>query len=216
MADPISAIGLVGMDLGYVAPLLDLVPGAARRLPPLGGFTDRAGLVAAGLPFAGTPVVTGTMDAWGGMFGTGVSAAGGAMYLSGTSEILGLVSPARVPTPGVVVFPDCRGVTLHAGPTQSGGASMMWLAGLLGQDLDGLSALASAVPEGEEVPLFLPHLQGERAPLWDAHARRAFLWLEAGHGAPHLACGDGMLANLMAQGPAEFSRTVSVETIETA
>ena len=28
-----------------------------------------------------------------------------AMYLSGTSEVLGLISPVRVPTPGVIVFP---------------------------------------------------------------------------------------------------------------
>lgn len=185
VADPISAIGLVGPDLAYVSPLLDLVPGAARRLPPLRDFASHAGAIAAGLPFAGVPVVTGTMDAWSGMFGVGVKAAGEAMYLSGTSEILGLVSPERVPTPGVVVFPDYGGITLHAGPTQSGGASMMWLAGLLGQDLRGLSGLAASAND-ERVPLFLPHLQGERAPLWDAHARGAFLGLEAGHGAPHM------------------------------
>lgn len=185
VSDPISAIGLVGTDLAYVRPLLDLVPGAEHRLPPLLGFSQRAGVISAGLPCAGVPVVTGTMDAWAGMFGVGVSSAGAAMYLSGTSEILGLISPARVPTPGVVVFPDYEGVTLHAGPTQSGGASIMWLSGLLGQDLAALSQLAASGAEAP--PLFLPHLQGERAPLWDIQARGIFLGLEAGHGAPHLA-----------------------------
>lgn len=188
VADPIAAVGLVGADLAYVAPLFDRVPGALGRMAPLHGFTDRAGIVADGLPFSGAPVIAGTMDAWSGMFGVGVSSLGEAMYLSGTSEILGLISPHRVPTPGVIVFPDYKRITLHAGPTQSGGASMMWLAGLLGKDLAELSALALAKPAGEDVPLFLPHLQGERAPLWDAHARGTFLGLEAGHGAPHLAC----------------------------
>ena len=97
---------------------------------------DRVGKVSAGFPCAGTPVVVGTMDAWGGMFGVGIHHPGRAMYLSGTSEILGIVSPSRVPTPGVIAFPTYDGITLHAGPTQSGGASMMWLGGLLGKDLD--------------------------------------------------------------------------------
>jgi xylulokinase len=38
-------------------------------------------------------------------------------------------------------------------------------------------------------PLFLPHLAGERAPLWDAQARGAFLGLEAGMGRAALARG---------------------------
>lgn len=188
VADPISAVGLVGTDLAYVAPLLGLVPGAMQRMPPLHDFTHQAGRIAAGLPFVGVPIVTGTMDAWGGMFGVGVKGAGEAMYLSGTSEILGLVSPERVPTPGVVVFPEYKGVTLHAGPTQSGGASMTWLSELLGQDLQDIVEISEAECDGR-APLFLPHLQGERAPLWDAHARGAFLGLEAGHGASHLARG---------------------------
>ena len=134
-ADPIASVGLVDRHLDYSTPLLDLVPGAAERLPPLQKFTHRVGKVSAGFPCAGTPVVVGTMDAWGGMFGVGIHHPGRAMYLSGTSEILGIVSPSRVPTPGVIAFPTYDGITLHAGPTQSGGASMMWLGGLLGKDL---------------------------------------------------------------------------------
>ena len=51
---------------------------------------------------------------------------------SGTSEVVGIVSRRRLPTPGVIAFPDCEGITLHAGPTQSGGASVAWLAGASG------------------------------------------------------------------------------------
>src|SRR5690606_15387474 len=66
-SDPVSAVGLTNAS-GYVAPLLDLVPGAAARLPPLFGFTHVAGRVGALLPGEGAPVVVGAMDAWGGMF----------------------------------------------------------------------------------------------------------------------------------------------------
>jgi xylulokinase len=121
------------------------------------------------------------------MFGVGVHETGSAMYLSGTSEIMGIVSPKRVPTPGVIAFPTYEGITLHAAPTQSGGASMMWLGNLLGKDLAELSALAVTLDPGEPVPLFVPHLQGERAPVWDSYARGVFIGIDASTGPSRLA-----------------------------
>ena len=186
-ADPIASIGMVGKDLAYLKPLLDIVPGSEARLPPLRKFTDCVGRVRNGLPCAGAPVVVGAMDAWGGMFGVGVHAPGHSMYLSGTSEIPGIVSPTVEPTPGVIVFPTYDGITLHAGPTQSGGSSMAWLGGLLGRTPEELAGLARDLPADAAVPVFLPHLQGERAPLWDAHARGVFVGLDSATGPAHLA-----------------------------
>jgi xylulokinase len=185
--DPISAVGLVDSRLRYVDGLLALVQGAAEKLPPLQPFTHLAGRVRRGLPFAGTPVVTGVMDAWAGMFGTGVFADGDVMYQSGTSEIPGIVSGKVHPTAGVIVFPPYEGITLHAAPTQSGGAALAWLANILGQAPAELSALAEATTPSDAVPLFLPHLQGERAPLWDAASRGVFARLDARVGAPEMA-----------------------------
>jgi xylulokinase len=176
-ADPIAAVGLAGRDLAYVGPLIDRVPGAAARLAGLADPLAAVGTVRDGLPCAGTGVTLGTMDAWAGMFGLGVAAPGRAMYLSGTSEVLGILSDTTAPTPGVVVFPPWRGLTLHAGPTQSGGASLDWLAGLLGRPAAAVAALAEGPTIERASPLFLPHLEGERAPLWDAGARGAFAGL---------------------------------------
>lgn len=186
VSDPISAVGLVGSD-GYVAPLLELVPRAAELLPPLSPFHHVAGRVRDGLPCAGTPVVTGTMDAWGGMFGIGVVEEGDAMYQSGTSEILGVISSNVDPTPGVIVFPSYDGIVLHAAPTQSGGAALAWLANVLGRTPAELSALAEGVPPSDAVPHFLPHLQGERAPLWDPTSRGVFARIDARAGAGEMA-----------------------------
>lgn len=183
-ADAIASIGLVDGRLDYIPALLDLVPGSAQRLPPLRDFTHVAGHVLPGLPCAGTPVVVGTMDAWSGMFGVGVGEAGSAMYLSGTSDVLGIVSPRRIPTPGVAAFPTYRDITLHAAPTQSGGASLAWASRLLGRSIDELSALAAG--ENGRVPLFIPHLDGERAPLWDPYARGVFIGLDSSTGPAHL------------------------------
>lgn len=182
--DPVAAVGLTNAD-GYVSPLLDRVPGALARLPPLHGFTHVAGKVRAGLPCAGTPVVVGAMDAWGGMFGVGVVEDGDAMYQSGTSEIPGIVSSRVVPTPGVILFPPYEGITMHAAPTQMGGAALAWFGGVAGRSPAELCDLAAGA--GEAVPLFLPHMQGERAPLWDAAAQGAFVQLTGQTGAAEMA-----------------------------
>jgi xylulokinase len=181
--DPMTAFGVVDGQLQLIEPLLDLVPGAGQRLPPRLGFTEVMGTIREGLAFAGTPVVTGTMDAWAGLLGSGVSLDGEAVYLSGTSEILGIVSKNRAPTPGVIAFPECEGIVLHAGPTQSGGASIEWLSRLLGRSPDELSVLAGEADMAGPVPLFLPHLEGERAPLWDSASRGSLSHLSSSMGA---------------------------------
>ncbi len=184
--DPVSAVGLVNAE-GYVTPLLDLLPGAAERLPPLMDFTAVAGRVRPGLPCAGTPVVVGVMDAWGGMFGVGAVRDGDGMYQSGTSEIAGVVSARIVPTPGVILFPPQQGITLHAAPTQMGGAALAWYGRIAGMTPAELCTLASSANPSSAVPLFLPHMQGERAPLWDAGARGAFALMNGQTGPAEMA-----------------------------
>ncbi len=170
VADPMTNFGILDQSLALIAPLLALVPGAEARMPRIAGFTAPAGRIRSGFPCAGTPVVTGAMDAWSGLLGAGVSEDGQGLHLSGTSEILGILSHERHPTPGVIAFAECEGMVLHAGPTQSGGASVEWLSRLLGKSAPEISALA-ATADTRHVPLFLPHLDGERAPLWDPAAR---------------------------------------------
>ena len=119
--DAIAAVGLVGRDGRYVQELLDLVPRSDELLPPLKDFVHIAGRLRRGLPCAGTPVVVGAMDAWSGMLGGGAVTDDDAMYQSGTSEILGIVSSAITPTPGVIV--SClRRIGVHAAPNQTGAA----------------------------------------------------------------------------------------------
>jgi xylulokinase len=186
-ADPLSSFGIVDSALAYVEALIALVPGAEDRLPPLVPPRATVGRVRAGLPGAGAPVVCATMDAWAGMLGAGGAANGAGVYLSGTSEVGGIVSGARVPKTGVIVFPPCEGLTIHAGPTQAGGASVAWLANLLGREPAVIGELSARSDPKSARPMFLPHLQGERAPVWDIAARGAFAGLDASMGAPELA-----------------------------
>lgn len=185
-ADPMTNFGILDQHLSLIAPLLALVPGAEERLPPISRFTHLVGRIRPGHPCAGVPVVTGAMDAWSGLLGAGVSEDGQGLYLSGTSEILGILSHERLPVPGVIAFAECEGMVLHAGPTQSGAASADWLARILGRSAADVASLA-AQADLAHVPLFLPHLDGERAPLWDPDARGAFTGLTSATGAPELA-----------------------------
>ncbi|HLJ70321.1 MAG TPA: FGGY-family carbohydrate kinase [Roseiarcus sp.] len=186
-ADPMSSFGVVDQNLAYIPELVALVPGAAERLPPLKGIAAPVGRVRGGMPGAGLLVVNSAMDAWAGMLGAGAVRNGDAAYLSGTSEVGAIVSPRRIPTPGIIAFPACEGIALHAGPTQAGGASVAWLAAMLGRSADEISALAALSDPARPAPIFLPHLQGERAPLWDIAARASFSGLDAAMGAPEMA-----------------------------
>ena len=177
--DPISPIGLVGPDGAYRADV------DASRLPPLRAPTDVLGR--AGEPLPGAVVVCGTMDAWGNLYGSGIVGPGGAMEVSGTSEIVAVLSAESRPTPGVVSFLPVDGLVLHAGPTQAGGDALRWLAGWSGLGIDGALAAAARAPAGSRGAIFLPYLAGERAPLWDASARGVFFGLTAAHGLEELA-----------------------------
>ena len=187
VADPMSNFGIIDGALSYIDKLIDLVPGARHKLPPLAGSTELAGVVKAGLPCPGVPLAVATMDAWSGILGAGARRDGDAVYLSGTSEVLALVSETRVPTPGVIAFPKCEGMVLHVGPTQAGGASVAWLSQLLGRSPGELSNLVANGGAHKSTPIFLPHLQGERAPLWDPASRASFSGMDSATGPADLA-----------------------------
>ena len=172
--DPLSNIGLVDNDLNYITEVLALVPGAAERMAPLFPITDIAGVVKQG-PLKGTPIVSGTMDAWAGLVGTGGAKEQSSIYLSGTSEILGISSTKVVPTPGTIVFPKAHGLRLHAAPTQNGGDAKLWFTQVSGITMEEMSAMVAETTRSAATPLFLPQLEGERAPHWDPDLRGAFL-----------------------------------------
>ena len=188
-SDAWSARGLVNRHTG-VAPeayyaALDVPSGLAPaiRAPyAVAGIVHRAAAEATGLR-AGTPVVTGWSDALCGMAGTGALQADGVSFdLTGTSEIVGC--SGKEPSAGVLHIPASvtGGVAVLYGPTQSSGDSLTWFAGWMGADVDATVAAAAAVPAGTGGTLFLPYLQGGRAPLWNAAARGALVGMRRHYG----------------------------------
>ena len=168
--------------------MLALVEGLLADSPTVQAIDRAVGTVHAGsYPLIeGATVVTGTMDAWGSVYGSGLTEHGDAMEVAGTSEILALFSRERHAAPGIVSFLRVDGLYLHAGPTQAGGAALAWFAGLAGLSTAELLAHAAGSPPGAGGLIFMPHLLGERAPLWDSDMRGAFIGLSSDHTIGHL------------------------------
>lgn len=177
-SDALSSVGLAGPDNKYVSDFGDILPGFDAKLPPLRDLFEVIGETnLAEFPDLKAKVINSTMDAWAGFFGCGMAKAGDAVLMAGTSSIVGVMSADAIPTRGVITFPKFADNFVHAGPTQSGSDSLNWLSRILGRDLDDILQACSSHTPADSAPLFLPHLDGERAPIWDPIARGCFIGL---------------------------------------
>ncbi len=176
---------------------LDLPP---SLVPPVRDSTAICGTLTPdaaahlGLP-AGIPVAGGGADNACGAAGTGVVDPGTALLSVGTSGVVLAPSNApsidqSAPVPRIHTF-------FHAAPhlwylmgvTQAAGLSLRWARDMLATDgagYDTLTAEAAGTPPGAEGLLFLPYLQGERAPHLDPQARGGWIGLTAAHTRGHL------------------------------
>lgn len=192
-----SALGLLNPRTGqYATELLALLGIEPEKMPPVLEQTAIVGCVmpevtsTTGLP-PGIPVVTGTVDAWCDIIGCVEIEPGSAVDVAGTSEVVALVTAELVDgdSEGVASAPLAGGRSWVGGPMQMGGAALTWLArcfcGQERPDFRSLEAEASAAAPGADGLLFLPYLQGERAPVWDPAARGAFVGLTDRHMRAH-------------------------------
>lgn len=176
VTDPFSWRGLCDPDKNaYAHKFLDRF-GIDISLPPLGLPTDCAGQVSEstakkyGLP-AGTPVYIGCNDFFAGLLGMGVLEEGAVFELSGTSEHVGVITAQR--EDGAFVSGRYFNGFATYGGTKSSGTSCDFAIRHFG--IDGLDA-QSVVPDA---PIFLPYLNGERAPIYDENARGVFFGINA-------------------------------------
>lgn len=139
-----------------------------------------------GLP-AGIPVSVGWSDALASMLAVGAFSQRMAFILTGTSEVVGLSLDKSVDDPaGLYMLPDnCVPRPVLYGPTQSGGATVSWLSALFKMPIEELFNAAASARPGDG-PVFVPYLNGERAPLWNSEVRALFAGISDGDGAPEL------------------------------
>jgi xylulokinase len=136
----------------------------------------------------GTPVVTGTVDAWAEAISVGVRRPGDLMLMYGSTFFLvQVVSGLRAhPSVWATAGVEPGQLTLAAG-TATSGSLTGWLREVTGgAPYAELVAEAAAVPAGSDGLVVLPYFAGERTPLFDPRARGVIAGLTLRHGRGHL------------------------------
>ena len=134
----------------------------------------REGSEISGIP-EGVAIVVGCNDFFAGLIGMGIINDGDAFDITGTSEHLGILTESIPEKDDSLVCGPYFAHNAHYGVTQSSGKSLdfgMKLYDLSEVDIEGC---ISANP-----PIFLPYIDGERAPIWDAGARGVFFGIGEG------------------------------------
>lgn len=149
-------------------------------LPPIGAPLDSVAQVQSGLPapladLRGADVMLGTNDTWMAVAGMGAMAAGRAYCVSGSSEVLGLLSEAPASAKGLVQVQWGDRLWHLGGPGQNGSNVQDWAEAAFATTTADDQNTARDLRKGL---LFLPFLQGERVPYWDGDLRGAMLGLD--------------------------------------
>jgi len=155
------------------------------ELPPLRWPGEQAGVTTAavgGIP-SGTPVITGTIDAWSEAVSVDAQHPGDLMLMYGTTMFLVATVAERVTSElmwGTVgAFAGTRSL---AGGMATSGAITGWLRDLTGgTDYPTLLAEAEASGPGARGLLALPYFAGERTPIFDPDARGVIAGLTLSH-----------------------------------
>jgi sugar (pentulose or hexulose) kinase len=175
--DPYTAIRLYGSQM---TGRLGIDTAVFGRPSPLG---ERVGVLtpryAAHLGGSAIPVISATFDSKCAYIASGITGAGEALDISGTVTSFGIASPRRLIDPGKRVYSvPLDDVWLVRGSMGGTGSVLEWArAELFGQGFAAMEASIAAIPPGAAGVTFLPFHSGARAPLWNPHARGAFLGL---------------------------------------
>lgn len=172
----------------------DLLPRVVPSTTVVGHVSGEAA-EATGL-LQGTPVALGGGDGACATAGAGAFAPGDAYHYLGSSSWLAVVTDGYRPDPHQRIttlrgLPP--GLNVAYGTAQSAGTCIEWFLDAIGLGSDprdpwlALEALVRQAPAGSDGLLFLPYLQGERAPIWNAQARGSFSGLTLQHTRAHLA-----------------------------
>ncbi|WP_316741019.1 gluconokinase [Pedobacter antarcticus] len=144
---------------------------------------------------AGIPVVIGATDGCLANLGTGAVAPGIGALTIGTSGALRVAAECSRFNKEAMTFSyrlDEK-IYINGGPVNNGGIALKWqLKNMLGtsqlseEDYETAFCSISDLGPGADGLLFLPYLQGERAPVWDARSCGVFFGLRLSHTPSHM------------------------------
>ena len=174
----------VGFDLN------ELLPQPLPADTVIGTVTNEAALETGLVP--GTPVAAGTSDTAASMYAAGLCHVGEAAECAGTTSLVyvGHDQPSNADIPVPARPCPVNGMPyLFSVPISSTGASINWYLQTFGAAehaqakarqinvFDLLNEMAFNAPAGSNGLLFFPYMVGERAPLWNSHAKGMFIGL---------------------------------------
>ncbi|GAB3955612.1 gluconokinase [Spirosoma harenae] len=164
-------------------------------------YQPRSETKATELP-AGVSLLIGASDGCLANLGAGAIKRGTATLTIGTSGAIR--QTVRKPLRDAEIRLFCyyldEGHYVVGGPTNNGGNVLEWVSEkLTHQETETVLTEAESISPGSDGLLFLPYLQGERAPLWDASVRGAYLQVDWLHTRAHFirASLEGVLFNLL-------------------
>lgn len=128
---------------------------------------------ACGLPL-GIPVYTGCNDFYASLIGMGIVKSGDCFDVTGTSEHMGMITEELVQNTRVIASPYLNGYVAY-GVTASSGASLDL--GL--REFDLANVRYEVYRNKKNLPIFLPYVNGERAPIYASKARGVFFGIGA-------------------------------------
>jgi xylulokinase len=179
----------------YASDMLQALDINPDILPPLKASTEIAGRLCdeaahcMGLP-AGIPISVGGGDGACASVGAGAVKPGNTYCCFGTTAWISMTAPSPHFDPRQRIF---NLVSLDGnnyailGTVQCAGRSIDWIRHVLQEDdFSRMDAEVEAVAAGSDDLIFLPYLEGERAPIYDANARGVFYGLTPAHGRSHL------------------------------
>lgn len=197
---------------------MDKLPELHRGCEIVGRVTD---LCAAELGLtSGIPVIAGGGDGACGSAGSGNVAPGDAYLNLGTTAWISAVTKKPIIDSKRRLFNivNLDGETSSVyGTMQAAGASINWICDLLGLNLEEMNRFAELIEPGCEGLVYLPYLDGERSPVFDAKASGTFAGVSQVHRKEHFCRavfeGIGYALRQIADAQREFLPLESVRAI---
>ncbi|MFT3748011.1 MAG: gluconokinase [Agriterribacter sp.] len=138
------------------------------------------------------PFIIGSSDGCFANIGSGVFEENEATLTIGTSGAvrITLSQPLLNEKPALFCYPVLKNLYVKGGAVNNGGNVLQWYAqnfadSAEGDNYEALVEKAATVQAGAEGLIFLPYLQGERAPVWNALARGVFFGINSLHNKMH-------------------------------
>jgi len=193
-----------------------LLPDAGPSALIIGRISDQAARYT-GLT-AGIPVANGSSDNSASALGAGMVQSGQVTLIIGTAGVVSVCSDRPLPDPRhrVVCWNYClENRWINLGVTQTAGESLNWFKQCFdghaenrssGDIFEEYNRQVADVPDGSGGLVFLPYLNGERTPYWDADARGVFF-------GANLATRKGHFIKAVMEG-VSFALRNNIETVE--